>query len=276
MYIQSKGNSITDAEETVVKGKRMINVASIWIIVIFTVIAVMLFGIFMLVYSSIRNQEANSTLREEASILSDNADYQIMTPMRTEPVRRLFAKEGLTETIQSVSLKGEADSTEIQKMSEWCASACAAIPTCDRVLLYFPEAEMAVGSDGVHFIGDKKYTVRKSAYSFLLKTEPEDITWLRQPLAENGEEIPYIICRPHARCFSGRENADDRVRGEGGKTAYAAAAFPTDPGRFGPGVPDGRTGRDLERGRHFTGRRSPSQRAERRQFPAPCRTAGRP
>ena len=73
------------------KGKRMINVASIWIIVIFTVIAVMLSGIFMLVYSSIQNQEANSTLREEASILSDNADYQIMTPMRTEPVRRLSA-----------------------------------------------------------------------------------------------------------------------------------------------------------------------------------------
>ena len=175
------------------KGKRMINVASIWIIVIFTVIAVMLFGIFMLVYSSIQNQEANSTLREEASILSDNADYQIMTPMRTEPVRRLSAKEGMTETVQSVSLKGEADSTEIKKMSEWCASACAAISTCDRVLLYFPEARMAVGSDGVHFIADKKYTVKKSAYSFLLNVEPEDMVWLRQPLAESGEEIPYIV-----------------------------------------------------------------------------------
>ena len=193
MYIQTKGNSTTDAEETVVKGKRMINVASIWIIVIFTVIAVMLSGIFMLVYSSIQNQEANSTLREEASILSDNADYQIMTPMRTEPVRRLSAKEGMTETVQSVSLKGEADSTEIKKMSEWCASACAAIPTCDRVLLYFPEARMAVGSDGVHFIADKKYTVKKSAYSFLLNVEPEDMVWLRQPLAESGEEIPYIV-----------------------------------------------------------------------------------
>ena len=175
------------------KGKRMINVASIWIIVIFTVIAVTLLGIFILVYSSAQNREAYSTLREEASILSDNADYQILTPIRTEPIRRLTAKEGLMETVQSVSLKGEADSTEVKKMSEWCSSACAAISVCDRVLLYFPEAEMAVGSDGVHFIGDKKYTVKKSIYSFLVNVEPEDIVWLRQTLSENGEEIPYIV-----------------------------------------------------------------------------------
>ena len=175
------------------KGKRMINVASIWIIVIFTVIAVTLLGIFIVVYSSAQSREAYSTLREEASILSDNADYQIMTPIRTEPVRRLTAKEGLMETVQSVSLKGEADSMEVKKMSEWCASACAAISVCDRVLLYFPEAEMAVGSDGVHFIGDKKYTVKKSIYSFLVNVEPEDIVWLRQTLSENGEEIPYIV-----------------------------------------------------------------------------------
>ena len=175
------------------KGKRMINVASIWIIVIFTVIAVTLLGIFIMVYSSAQSREAYSTLREEASILSDNADYQIMTPIRTEPVRRLTAKEGLMETVQSVSLKGEADSMEVKKMSEWCSSACAAISVCDRVLLYFPEAEMAVGSDGVHFIGDKKYTVKKSIYSFLVNVEPEDIVWLRQTLSENGEEIPYIV-----------------------------------------------------------------------------------
>ena len=170
VYIQSNGKQTqtADAEETIVKGKRMINVASIWIIVIFTVIAVTLLGIFILVYSSAQNREAYSTLREEASILSDNADYQILTPIRTEPVRRLTAKEGLMETVQSVSLKGEADSMEVKKMSEWCSSACAAISVCDRVLLYFPEADMAVGSDGVHFIGDKKYTVRKSIYSFLV------------------------------------------------------------------------------------------------------------
>ena len=101
--------------KTIVKGKRMINVASIWIIVIFTVIAVTLLGIFILVYSSAQNREAYSTLREEASILSDNADYQIMTPIRTEPIRRLTAKEGLMETVQSVSLKGEADSMEVKK-----------------------------------------------------------------------------------------------------------------------------------------------------------------
>ena len=182
-----------DTEDAIVKGKRMINLASVWIIVIFTVIAVTLLGIFALVYSSILNREMNSALREEASVLSDNADYQIMEPLRSEPARRLAAKEGLSDTVRSVAQKGEAGSLEIQAMSEWCAAACAATSPCDRVLLYFPEAQMAVGSDGVHFLGDKKYTVRESVYSFLIDTEPESTVWLRRMFAENGEDVPYIV-----------------------------------------------------------------------------------
>ena len=180
-------------EEPTVKGNRMINLASIWIIVIFTVIAVTLLGIFMLVYSSILNREMNSTLREEASVLSDNADYQIMEPIRTEPARRLAVKEGLTDTVQAVSLKGKADSMEIQAIAEWCSAVCAATASCDRVLLYFPETQTAVGSDGVHFLGDKKYTVRESSYSFLIDEEPEGTVWLRRMFSENGEDIPYIV-----------------------------------------------------------------------------------
>ena len=175
------------------KGKRRIDLASIWIIVIFTVIAVTLLGIFVLVYSSILNREMNSTLREEASVLSDNADYQILDPIRTEPARRLAARQGLSDTVQSVALKAEADSMEIQAIAGWCAAVSAATPTCDRVLLYFPEARMAVGSDGVHFLSDKKYAVRESVYSFLADTEPESMAWLRQFFPENGEEVPYIV-----------------------------------------------------------------------------------
>ena len=180
-------------EGTIVKGKRMINLASIWIIVIFTVIAVTLVAIFMLVYSSVVSREMSSTLREEASILSDNADYQIMDPIRSEPARRLVARLGLQDTVQAVSRKGEADSAEIQAMAEWCAAVSAATATCDRVVLYFPEARMAVGSDGVHFLSDKKYTVRESAYSFLAEAEPESMVWLRLYFRESGEDVPYIV-----------------------------------------------------------------------------------
>ena len=53
----------------IVSGKRMVNLASVWIIVIFTVIAVTLVAIFALVYSSILNRELYSTLRDEATVL---------------------------------------------------------------------------------------------------------------------------------------------------------------------------------------------------------------
>ncbi len=183
----------------------MVNVASIWHVVIFTVIAVTLLGIFMLVYSSILNREAISTLREEASVLSDSADYQIMEPIRTEPARRLAARDGLSDTVQAVSRQGRASSLQIKTLSESCAAVCAAISPCDRLELYFPEARMAVGSDGVCFLNDKKYAVRESSYSFLTDVDPESMVWLRQVFTENGENVPYIVyVRPMPGVFPGR------------------------------------------------------------------------
>ena len=175
------------------RGKRMVNLASIWIIVIFTVIAITLAAILVLVYSSITNREMHSTLREEATVLSDNADYQIMEPIKSEPARRLAAKNGLTDTVQAVCQRGEASSLDIQALSNWCAAVCAAIPSCDRVGLYFPEIRMAVGSDGVHFLDDKKYTVRESSYSFLLEAEAEGTAWLRKVFPENSEDVSYVV-----------------------------------------------------------------------------------
>ena len=174
-------------------GKRMVNVASIWIIVIFTVIAVTLVAIFVLVYSSILNRETYSTLREEATVLSDNADYQILETIRNEPARRLAMKNGLTETVQAVCRKGEAGSMEIQTLSNGCAAVCAAIPSCDRLGLYFPEMQIVVGSDGVHFLDDKKYTVRESQYVFLNDAEEDGPAWLRQIFSESGEDVAYIV-----------------------------------------------------------------------------------
>ena len=182
-----------DTEETHVSGKRTVNLASIWIIVIFTVIAVTLVAIFVLVYSSVLNRELYSTLREEATVLSDNAGFQIMEPLRSEPARRLAGKEGLADMVQGISRKGEADSLEIQALSNWSAAVCAAISPCDKVDLFFPDIKMAVGSDGVHFLDDKKYTVRESSYAFLNGIEAESTVWLRRGFTESGEEVPYIV-----------------------------------------------------------------------------------
>ena len=182
-----------DTEETIVKGKRRINLASIWIIVIFTVIAVTLLGFFVLVYSSILNREMTGALREEVSILSDNADHQIMEALRSEPARRLSARDGFAEAVRSISEKGGADSARIRAMAGWCAAVSAAVTSCDRVVMYFPGEQTAVGSDGAHFLNDKKYTVQESVYAFLTDLDPESPLWLRQLFTENGEEVPYIV-----------------------------------------------------------------------------------
>ena len=177
----------------IVKGKRMVNLASIWIIVIFTVIAVTLVAIFILVYSSILNRELYSTLREQAAVLSDNAAFQILEPLRSEPARRLVGKENFSDVLQEILRKGEADSPNIQTLSSWCASVCAAISPCDRMGLYFPDTGIMVGSDGAHFLNDKKYTVRESDYAFLNGADAENMAWRRQYFGEEGARVPYVV-----------------------------------------------------------------------------------
>ena len=90
-------------------GRRSVNLVSMWIVVIFSVIAVTLAAILHLVYSSILNQELRFTLREQITVLADNADLQVMEPIRSEAVRRLTAKEGFSETMQSCMKREQAD-----------------------------------------------------------------------------------------------------------------------------------------------------------------------
>ena len=68
-------------------GRKGVNLVSVWIIVIFTVIAVTLVTILMLVHTSIMNQELRYTLREQITVLSDNADLQVMEPIRSRVQR---------------------------------------------------------------------------------------------------------------------------------------------------------------------------------------------
>ena len=160
-------------------GKRRVNLASIWIIVIFTVIAVTLVAIFAMVYSSVLNREKYAVLREEATQLADSADYQIMEPLRSGAAQRLSGREGLAEIVLDMARSDEADAPRIQTLSQQCAAVCAVIAPCEKVCLYFPGLRMAVGSDGVHFPNDKKYTVNKSNYDFLAEVEPDSTVWMR-------------------------------------------------------------------------------------------------
>ena len=174
-------------------GRRSVNLVSMWIVVIFSVIAVTLVAMLLLVYSSILNQELRFTLREQITVLADNADLQVMEPIRSEAVRRLTAKEGFSETMQSVCARQTAESREIRALAGWCAEVNAATSQTNRVDIYFPGQAMTVGSEGVRFLADKKYAVQASNYAFLSELNPEDSVWMRRVMEESGEEIPYIV-----------------------------------------------------------------------------------
>lgn len=183
------------------------NLVSMWIVVIFSVIAVTLAAILQLVYSSILNQELRFTLREQITVLADNADLQVMEPIRGEAVRRLTAKEGFLETLASVCARDTAESREIRALAGWCAEVNAAIPQSSRVDIFFPAQAMTVGSEGVRFLEDKKYAVQASNYAFLTGLNPEDSAWLRRVMRENGEDVPYIVyVRPWPGVFPAGEN----------------------------------------------------------------------
>lgn len=184
-------------------GRRGVNLVSMWIVVIFSVIAATLVAMLLLVYSSILNQELRYTLREQITVLADNADAQVMEPIRSEAVRRLTAKAGFPELIQDVFGREEADSRQIIALSGLCADVNAAIPQSNRVDIYFPEQAMVVGSEGVRFLEDKKYTVQASNYAFLAALNPSEAVWLRQVFRESGEDVPYIVyARPCPGIFS--------------------------------------------------------------------------
>ena len=174
-------------------GRRSVNLVSMWIVVIFSIIAVTLVAMLLLVYGSIRNQELRYTLREQITVLADNADAQVMEPIRGEAVRRFALKAGFSELLQAVCGKEEADSREIRTLAGWCAEVNAAIPQSNRVDIYFPDRSVVVGSEGVRFIADKKYVVQASNYAFLGGIEAGETAWMRRVFHENGEDVPYIV-----------------------------------------------------------------------------------
>ncbi|MBO4368077.1 MAG: helix-turn-helix domain-containing protein, partial [Clostridia bacterium] len=183
-------------------GRRSVNLVSIWIVVIFTVIAVTLVSIFMLVYTSTLNQELRYTLREKITVLSDNADRQVMEPIRSEAVRRLAMKDGFSQVLRNCA-GGKGGSLDIRRLAAWCAEVNAAIPQSSNVDIFFPKQSMVVGSEGVRFMKDKKYTMHASDHAFLSHLAPEDTSWLRTEMHEDGQEVPYIVyVRPCPGVFS--------------------------------------------------------------------------
>lgn len=66
------------------RSRKKINIASLRIIVIFTVIAITVAALFVLVYHSVLQKELHTTLRDQADMLADSADAKLVDAMQNQ------------------------------------------------------------------------------------------------------------------------------------------------------------------------------------------------
>ncbi len=172
--------------------KRTINVVSIWIVIIFTIIAVTLVSMFLMVYRSILQSEAHSSLREQVEVLRDNADSQVMDVILNQAARRLATKDAGTGYIAEIAAGVMPDTTEIRELTRFFTEVRASIDFCERIELYFPANDLIIGSQGVQYLSDRKYTVPNSAVDYLRPFYPADNVWFKRTVVETGSEHTYI------------------------------------------------------------------------------------
>ena len=172
--------------------RRKINVVSIWIIVIFTIIAVTLVSMFLMVYRSILQSEARSTLREQVEILRDNADRQVVDVIQNQAARRLATKDASTGYIASIAAGNMPDTATILELTQYCNAVKATVEGCEKLELYFPALDMAIGSQGVQFFTDRKYTVSNPAQDYMRSMYPSDNVWVKRTVVEIANEVSYV------------------------------------------------------------------------------------
>ena len=160
--------------------KRTINVVSIWIVIIFTIIAVTLVSMFLMVYRSILQSEAHSSLREQVEVLRDNAASQVMDVILNQAARRLATKDAGTGYIAEIAAGVMPDTTEIRELTRFFTEVRASIDFCERIELYFPANDLIIGSQGVQYLSDRKYTVPNSAVDYLRPFYPADNVWFKR------------------------------------------------------------------------------------------------
>ncbi len=160
--------------------KRKMNVVSVWIIVIFTVIAITLVSLFMLVYSFILRSEVQSTLREQVQVLRDNADTQVVDVVQNQLARRLATNDVSTGLINMLAEGHLPSVEEIRTLTNNFAQVRASIQYCERVELYFPTSGIVVGSQGVQYLNDRKYSISNPVMDYMRTLYPADNTWIRR------------------------------------------------------------------------------------------------
>lgn len=174
-------------------GKRRVNVVSVWVIVIFTVVAVTLVLMLNLVYGYIAREELRHNLREQAEVLSDNGDAQLLDLIENQMLQRLAGKTGVTALVRRLAEAEMPSTADIRALAAALTETAAAFQQADRMELYFPRQQLVVGSAGVRFLDAKKYAVSASSYEELTALYPADFKWVRRTLrGDQGEQAPYL------------------------------------------------------------------------------------
>ena len=174
-------------------GKRRMNVVSVWVIVIFTVVAATLVLMLNLLYGYFSREELRHTLREQVTVLADNADAQLMDAIENQALQRLAGKPNAALLIRRLAQTDSPASSDIRTLVNAISETTASLQAVDRIELFFPRAQMVVGSSGVRFLGAKKYAVSASSYEDLTALYPEDFKWLRRVLPDDtGNSVAYL------------------------------------------------------------------------------------
>lgn len=172
--------------------KRKTNVVSVWITIIFTLIAVTLVSLFLLVYHSILQAEVRTAIREQVNVLRDNADVQVVDVIQNEAVRRLAAKDAQTGFFTAMADGQQPSIEEITAMTAYFTQVKATIESCERVELYFPSSGIAIGSQGIQYLNDPKYAAGNSTLDYMCDLYPTDDQWVKRTAWDVGSERDYV------------------------------------------------------------------------------------
>lgn len=172
--------------------KRKTNVVSVWITIIFTLIAVTLVSLFLLVYHSILQAEVRTAIREQVNVLRDNADVQVVDVIQNEAVRRLAAKDAQTGFFTAMADGQQPSIEEITAMTAYFTQVKATIESCERVELYFPSSGIVIGSQGIQYLNDPKYAAGNSTLDYMCDLYPTDDQWVKRTAWDVGSERNYV------------------------------------------------------------------------------------
>lgn len=178
--------------------RKKMNVVSVWITVIFSVIAITLVALFIMIYSALLQDELQYSLRDQTAILADNADTQLVSDMYSQTLQRLSIHDASTGYLRTFAQDTPPSAADLLVFMQYCTEVNAHLQHVDRIEAYFPSQQMVVGSRGVRFLNDKKYVSQPSAYSFLQNDYFTENTWVRHaPDAETTSTYYLTFLYPY-------------------------------------------------------------------------------